>query len=71
MFLWKTKRLYLNVICFIRMVAFQLQLNADPFNHFGKFLLLACKRTQFLSAASPSHATESIMRNKSSRKYFG
>ena len=29
-------------------------------------------RTQFLSAASPpSHATESIMRNKSSRKYFG
>ena len=36
----ETKRLYLNVICFIRMVAFQLQLNADPFNHFGKFLLL-------------------------------
>ena len=32
---------YDNMRVALRMAEFQLQLNADPFNHFGKFLLLS------------------------------
>lgn len=45
MFLWKRRLFYCDWIyareVTLRMVEFQLQLNADPFNHFGKFLLLS------------------------------